>query len=138
MEIREVKEETEEELRYAMDKLLRSLEKFKVLAGNLKEQLRNPNQVPEASLKNITRYIKSIEGISQICENEDEISQCKVLIGELTGSLVSFIENCIGEIKSSNISLDSIENGKFEKALAYYKLTPELFTEKNKENSEIE
>ena len=135
MEVNEVKEETEEELRYAMDKLLRSLEKFKVVLENMKNQLKNPNSAPESSLKNITRYIKSIEGISQLCDNEEEVHQCKTLIGELTGSLLTFIENCIGEIKSSNISLDSIDNGRFEKALSYYKLTPELFTEKNKENS---
>ena len=71
MLVQEVKEETEEELRYAMDRLLQSLEKFKVVLGNLTDQLKNPKGVPEASLKNITRYIKSIEGISQICENED-------------------------------------------------------------------
>ena len=40
-----------------------------MVLGNIKEQLKKPNGVPESSLKNISRYIQNIEGISQIFEN---------------------------------------------------------------------
>ena len=60
-----------------MDKLLGCLKNFKIVLGNLKDQLKKQNTVPESSLLNITRYIKNIEGISQVCEEEVEIAQCK-------------------------------------------------------------
>ena len=111
--------------------MLKSLKSSKIVLENLKEQLRRPGSFPESSLNNVTSYIKNIEGISQVCEDEVEINQCKELIEELNGSLLLFVRRCITEIKSSRISLEKIDNGRFEKALSYYKLTHELFTEKD-------
>ena len=80
-----------------------------------------------------------IEGISRICEKEDEISQCKELILELTRSLLLFVEKCTGEIrvKASSIQLESVDNGKLEKVLCSYKTVQKLFTEKDLENEEV-
>ena len=77
MEISEVKEETEDDLNYAMEKLLGFLKNSKIVVERLKEDLKKPNIIPEASLQNITKYFKNIEAISQVCDNETEIIQCK-------------------------------------------------------------
>ena len=70
MEISEVEEETKEELDFAMDRMLKSLKNSKIVLESLNEELRKSKEFHESSLNNVTNYIKNIEGISQVCENE--------------------------------------------------------------------
>lgn len=53
-----------------MEKLIRSLHNKKNYLENLKNQLNKKDEIViESSLRNISKYIRIIESIAQICES---------------------------------------------------------------------